>query len=65
MLSKDMTLASFSSDLASKKFELLASLACALKFLIPSLKLGMNYEAFISVVNKPTIRAMHVHLKQQ
>jgi hypothetical protein len=36
MLSKDMILASF-SDLASKNFELLASLASALKILIPPL----------------------------
>jgi hypothetical protein len=37
MLSKDMILASFFSDLASKNFELLASLASALKILIPPL----------------------------
>jgi hypothetical protein len=37
MLGKDMILASFSSDLASKNSELLASLASALKILIPPL----------------------------
>jgi hypothetical protein len=39
MLSKDIILASF-SDLASKIFELLASLASALKILIPPLVKG-------------------------
>jgi hypothetical protein len=42
MLSKNMILASF-SDLASKNFELLASLASALKILIPPLPFGSMY----------------------
>jgi hypothetical protein len=42
MLSKDMILASFSLIFASKNFELLASLAIALKILIPPLPEGIE-----------------------